>query len=196
MCDEREAPYRVIFDVEVPYHIRRTFYPLILPIENLELIFQCDSPNPALLQFMHLIAFRSLPWASLPTNAREGLAGLAAYSVGIKFWPNEEEQIKGMIRTASPLFAQFMKIYAEADKRLFPAALAAVRPRFTGTLGKGHINYGFFVVKLSSGCSRELTRSLLDDSVTATRPDVAYELGASEDLEDYHLNAWETERAG
>jgi hypothetical protein len=65
----------------------------------------------------------------------------------------------------------------------------------TGTIGKGRINYGFFVKKLTTACGRDLTRTLQDESVTATRPDVAYELSASENLEDYHLNPWETERA-
>jgi hypothetical protein len=195
MCDEREGPYRVIFDVEVPTSLRKTFYPLILPIESLEMIFRCERPSRELIQFLHLIAFRSLPLASLPTNAREALAALAAYSVGTQFWPDQESQIAAMIRTASPLFAQFMKIYAAADKRLFPSAIAAVRPRLTGTVGKGQINYGFFVKRLNTGCARELTRSLLDESVTATRPDVAYELSASENLEEYHMNPFNRDRS-
>jgi hypothetical protein len=62
--------------------------------------------------------------------------------------------------------------------------------------GKGRIAYGFFVQRLSQGCGSGLTQSLLYNSVTSTRPDLAYELGASENLEEYHIDSWAAGRVG
>jgi hypothetical protein len=193
MQDETFAPYRVVFDVEVSAAARRVFYPLILPIENARPIFLCEQPSEALIQFLHHIALRSLRPGSFPTNAREALAALTAYVVASAAWPEQESHIKDMVNSPSPLFNAFFRIYASSDKRLFPSTLSAVRPRISGSAGKGHMVYGFFVKKLSLGCGSDLSQSLLEGSVTATRPDVGAELGASEDLDDYHLDPWENE---
>jgi hypothetical protein len=187
MCDDRTAPYRVVFDVEVSPAARRNFYPIIVPVEHAAAIFAPRTLCEPLVQFLHHIAFRSCPPASMPTNAREALASLAAYAVAVAAWPAQEAEVRALIRSPSPLFPQFLKIYLESDKKQFLAAIAAVRPRLSSSGGKGHITYGFFVKKLAQGCGKALTQTLLDESVTATRPDIGYELGAAENLEEYRI---------
>jgi hypothetical protein len=147
-----------------------------------------------LIQFLHHFALHSFLPGSLPANAREALASLAAYSVVMGVWPEQEPEIRGFVPSPSPLYAQFLKIYIASDKKLFPMALGATRPRVSETGGKGQITYGFFVKKLTQVCGSTLTQALLDDAATATRPDDGYELGASENLEEYHLNPWEMDR--
>jgi hypothetical protein len=196
MCDDRTAPYRVVFDVEISQAARRNFYPLIVPVEHAAAIFAPRTLCEPLVQFLHHIALRSFPQASMPTNAREALASLAAYSVAVAAWPAQEAQIRAFIRSPSPLFPQFLKIYLESDKRQFLAAIAAVRPRLSSSGGKGRITYGFFVKKLAQGCGRDLTQTLLDESVTATRPDIGYELGAAENLEEYRIEPPEAVAVG
>jgi hypothetical protein len=194
MSDDRILPYRIVLDPEMSPATRRQFYPLALSLENARAIFPPRTPSEPLIQLLHHVALRSFLPGTLPTNAREALAALAAYSVATNGWPEEEPKIRDLVRSPSPLYVQFLRIYIESDKKLFPMALEITRPRVSETGGKGQITYGFFVKKLTQVCGSRLTQALLDEAVTATRADVGYELGVSENLEEYHLNPWETDR--
>jgi hypothetical protein len=190
MADERVLPYRIVFDPEVSPITRRQFYPLVLPLETVSAIFPPRRPSESLIQLLHHVALRSISPGTFLTNAREALASLAAYSVAANAWPEEEPKIRDIVRSPSPLYVQFLKIYLESDKKLFPKALEITRSRTNQSDGNARSTYGFFVKKLTLVCGSRLAQALLDDSVTATRPDVGYELGASENLEEYHLDDW------